>query len=68
MMARLRLEHGNDEKTFKVVRGNMRFACKIPLYTSDDQGRPTVQIWDCEQGITRTYSQAAWEQKMREEI
>lgn len=68
MMARIRQEHGNNEKTFKVVPGNMRFACKIPIYTSDDQGRPMVQIWDCEQEITKTYSQSAWEQKKREGI
>jgi hypothetical protein len=66
MLADLRRTCGNDPTLF-LDKDTCNFACKIPLYESDEMGRPIVRIWDCVQKITLTYSQDEWERKQREE-
>jgi hypothetical protein len=66
MVQRVKLENGNDP-TISVSGRYSSFSCKIPIYESDDMGRPIVRIWDCENRRTLTYSQAEWERKQRNE-
>ena len=65
MLEGLRKEHGNDPR-FSIDIKAVNFACKIPIYGSDEMGRPTVKIWDCERRVAIIYSQEEWERKKRE--
>lgn len=51
-----------DPRTSLDVR-DMNFACKIPLYSYNSMGRPTVSIWDCVRNMTVCYSQQEWDVK-----
>jgi hypothetical protein len=60
MVIAFRKRHGGDP-TITMDRKGCLFACKIPIYESDGEGRPTVRIWDCASQITRIHTQAAWD-------
>jgi hypothetical protein len=65
MVVAFRKRHG-DDPTLSIDPKGANFACKIPIYESDGQGRPTVKIWDCASQITRIHTQEAWERMKRD--
>ena len=66
MVASFEKEYGNDKRVSMQTHG-INFSCKVPIYESDDQGRPTVTIWDCKNQITLHMSQEAYERMQRDE-
>lgn len=66
MVADFRKRFGNDAR-MQMQRKGINFSCKVPIYESDDQGRPTVKVWDCINKITLHMSQSAYERRQRNE-
>lgn len=64
-LADLKKQHGDDKRFSLDVKG-MNFSCQIPIYESDDQGRPTVSYWDCERKVKLHCSLKEWERMKRD--
>lgn len=66
MVSDFRSKHAEGSNAY-MSRESMNYACKIPLYESDHQGRPIVKVFDCKAQIYRRYPQQEWERMKRDE-